>query len=62
MKYRCERCGAYLDPGERCDCTEHEQVEQQEAQPPRPHLHRRREDPAAMKAYINRCWQRWFER
>ena len=21
-KYRvCEKCGAYLDPGERCDCT-----------------------------------------
>lgn len=19
---RCERCGAYLDPGERCDCRE----------------------------------------
>lgn len=19
---RCERCGAYLDPGERCDCQE----------------------------------------
>lgn len=20
--YRCDRCGAYLDPGEQCDCQE----------------------------------------
>lgn len=19
--YKCERCGAYLDPGEKCDCA-----------------------------------------
>lgn len=61
MQYRCKRCGAYLDPGERCNCTEHEQIERQEAQPPRPHLHRRREDPAPMDEYVTRCWQRWFE-
>lgn len=23
--YVCERCGAYLDPGERCDCIEDEE-------------------------------------
>lgn len=61
MRYRCKRCGAYLDPGEQCDCVEHEQIEQQEAQRPRPHLHRRREDPAPMDEYVTRCWQRWFE-
>lgn len=22
MEYRCERCGCYLDPGERCDCED----------------------------------------
>ena len=22
MNYQCELCGAYLDPGEHCDCTE----------------------------------------
>ena len=22
MNYRCELCGVYLDPGERCDCRE----------------------------------------
>lgn len=21
-RYQCEKCGAYLDPGERCDCEE----------------------------------------
>ena len=23
--YVCGRCGAYLDPGERCDCIENEE-------------------------------------
>lgn len=23
--YRCEKCGAYLDPGESCDCEEEEE-------------------------------------
>ena len=22
MRYKCEHCGAYLDPGEHCDCLE----------------------------------------
>lgn len=22
MSYKCEHCGAYLDPGERCDCQD----------------------------------------
>ncbi len=22
MNYRCDKCGAFLDPGERCDCQE----------------------------------------
>lgn len=21
MQYKCPECGAYLDPGERCDCV-----------------------------------------
>ena len=25
MNYKCEQCGAYLDPGEHCDCKEEEQ-------------------------------------
>jgi hypothetical protein len=41
--------------------VEREQIEQQEAQPPRPHLHRRRKDPAAMDEYVTSCWQQWFE-
>ena len=27
MEYRCERCGCYLDPGERCDCEEQECID-----------------------------------
>lgn len=26
---RCERCGAYLDPGERCDCEREERQERE---------------------------------
>ena len=25
-KYRCEKCGAHLDPGERCDCEKEKLV------------------------------------
>jgi len=25
MNYQCEHCGAYLDPGEHCDCREEKQ-------------------------------------
>lgn len=25
--HRCEKCGAYLDPGEHCDCEREEQNE-----------------------------------
>ena len=28
--YICPVCGAYLDPGERCDCTEEREREEQE--------------------------------
>lgn len=27
MEYRCERCGCYLDPGERCECEEQECID-----------------------------------
>lgn len=26
MSYRCEYCGAYLDPGEHCECREERKV------------------------------------
>lgn len=25
--YRCENCGAFLDPGERCDCKDEKEKE-----------------------------------
>ena len=28
MRYRCEKCGCYLDPGEQCDCNEQECIDQ----------------------------------
>ena len=28
--YRCKDCGAYLDPGETCDCKKADEREQQE--------------------------------
>lgn len=31
----CACCGAHLDPGEHCDCDEHEQPEVEEARLPR---------------------------
>ena len=34
MRKRCERCGCYLDPGEWCDCDEHDQPEQERARRP----------------------------
>jgi hypothetical protein len=34
MRKRCERCGCYLDPGEWCDCDEHDQPEQEMARRP----------------------------
>ena len=34
MRKRCERCGCYLDPGEWCDCYEHDQPEQEMARRP----------------------------
>lgn len=31
MGYRqCPDCGAYLDPGERCDCRIHEQCQEED--------------------------------
>jgi len=26
MNYKCEECGAYLDPGEHCDCQEEKEL------------------------------------
>lgn len=28
--YRCEHCGAFLDPGERCDCEEEREAREKE--------------------------------
>lgn len=28
--YRCEHCGAFLDPGERCDCEEERESKEME--------------------------------
>ncbi len=35
MRYICNRCGAHLDPGEHCDCEQHEQPETEMARIPR---------------------------
>ena len=32
--YRCEDCGAYLDPGESCDCKHQATLENKEATMP----------------------------
>ena len=34
MRYICDLCGAHLDPGERCDCEEHDQPELEMARIP----------------------------
>ena len=26
MSYQCDECGAYLDPGEHCDCMEEREL------------------------------------
>lgn len=31
-QYRCDRCGAYLDPGERCTCEEDAARERERAE------------------------------
>lgn len=34
MRRRCSRCGCYLDPGEWCDCDDHDQPEQEMSRRP----------------------------
>ena len=34
VRYICDRCGAHLDPGERCDCDQYEQPEVEMARIP----------------------------
>lgn len=57
MRKRCARCGCYLDPGEWCDCDEHEQPEQEMARRPvarKPTIYPREYNP---QSYIDRMWR-----
>lgn len=63
MRRRCKRCGAYLDPGEWCDCEEpKEQSEMPEERPHRPHRAANdRTEPYSQDAYVERRWRAWYE-
>lgn len=63
MRRRCKRCGAYLDPGEWCDCEEQkEQSEIPEERPHRPHrVAKDRTEPYSQDAYVERRWRAWYE-
>lgn len=56
MRKRCSLCGCYLDPGEWCDCDQHEPPEQEEARRP---VARRTVYPREYntEAYIRQRWQ-----
>ena len=57
---KCPHCGAYLDPGEWCDCAGHELPEIEMAQ-------RASRDASpvveedVMDAYCKRTYRRWLE-
>lgn len=53
----CPHCRAHLDPGERCDCDEHEQPEQEMAR--RPAVKRPTIPPREYytEAYIRQRWR-----
>ena len=55
MRYRCEKCGYYLDPGERCDCEEQECIDQ----PRRQAKHKKTIYPREYnpQSYIDRMWR-----
>lgn len=57
----CPRCGANIDPGERCDCDR----EQPELEVARRHVPRRaapdREIPYSQDAYVPRPWRSCYE-
>lgn len=57
MRKHCKKCGCYLDPGECCDCDEHDQPEQEMARRPvakRPTIYPREYNP---QSYIDRMWR-----
>lgn len=58
MRKRCKLCGCYLDPGEWCDCDEHEQPEQEMARRPVA-----RKFSAPPREYNSEAYlrQRWME-
>lgn len=54
---RCKNCGCYLDPGEWCDCDEHDQPEQDMARRPvarKPTLYPREYVP---QSYTKAQWE-----
>lgn len=54
---RCACCGAYLDPGEHCDCDDYEQPEREMAR--RPVARQRTVYPRehSTEAYTRQKWQ-----
>ena len=56
MQYRtCPRCGAHLDPDERCECEDLDQPEVEM-------VRRSPRGKPPQEQYIDRCWKEWFER
>lgn len=55
MRKQCKICGCYLDPGEWCDCDEHEAPEQEMAKRP---VSRRKWMPTQMgeEQNVRRLW------
>lgn len=57
----CPICGAHLDPGEWCDCSQ-EEPEREMAQPRTAKPQKRnREIPAWQDAYVARRWRSYYE-
>ncbi len=56
MRKRCKLCGCYLDPGEWCDCDQHDQPEKEMARRP---FARRTVYPREYNSqdYIDRRWR-----
>ena len=55
MRYICDHCGAHLDPGERCDCEEHDQPEMETAR--RSSKPRRRKPAYNSPEYLEQQWR-----
>ena len=57
---KCPHCGAYLDPGEWCDCAGHELPEIEMAQRPRRDAGQAVEN-STLDAEFRRIYRRWLE-